>query len=61
MSIIKHVALQKIVAYDFQYDPRIIPTFGLCIIKVVLFYKMLQMEVAGHTDIGISYANSFLQ
>ena len=25
MSIIKHVTLQKIVAHDFRYDPRIIP------------------------------------
>ena len=24
MSIIKHVTLQKIVAHDFRYDPRII-------------------------------------
>jgi hypothetical protein len=23
LSIIKHVTLQKIVAHDFQYDPRI--------------------------------------
>jgi hypothetical protein len=23
LSIIKHVTLQKIVAYDFRYDPRI--------------------------------------
>ena len=23
MSIIKHVTLQKIVAHDFRYDPRI--------------------------------------
>ena len=29
MSIIKHVPLQKIVAHDFRYDPRII--VGLCI------------------------------
>ena len=27
MSIIKHVTLQKIVAHDFRYDPRIIITF----------------------------------
>ena len=28
MSIIKHVTLQKIVAYDFRYDPRIIGDSG---------------------------------
>ena len=26
MSIIKHVTLQKIVAHDFRYDPRMIPS-----------------------------------
>ena len=26
MSIIKHVTLQKIVAYDFRYDPRTLHT-----------------------------------
>ena len=26
MSIIKHVTLQKIVAHDFRYDPRIFQT-----------------------------------
>ena len=27
MSIIKHITLQKIVAHDFRYDPRIL---GVC-------------------------------
>ena len=29
MSIIKHITLQKNVAHDFRYDPRIILLFGL--------------------------------
>ena len=28
MSIIKHVTLQKIVAHDFRYDPRILKEKG---------------------------------
>ena len=27
MSTIKHVTLQKIIAHDFQYDPRISATY----------------------------------
>ena len=29
MSIIKHITLQKSVAHDFRYDPRIIFKVGL--------------------------------
>ena len=30
MSIIKHVALQKVVAHDFRYDPRIFEFYCEC-------------------------------
>ena len=34
MSIIKHITLQRIVAHDFRYDPRIMN--GVCIVQPVV-------------------------
>ena len=31
MSIVKHVTLQKIVAHDFRYDPRIVFLSFVCV------------------------------
>ena len=39
MSIIKHVTLQKIVAHDFQYDPRTILIYCLPTVMVYLPIK----------------------
>jgi hypothetical protein len=39
LSIIKHVTLQKIVAHDFQYDPR---TYGQRSVSVVKMVTVLE-------------------
>ena len=36
MSIIEHVTLQKIVAHDFRYDPRIIINIVIIIIIIII-------------------------
>ena len=41
MSIIKHVALQKIVTHDFRYDPRILAV----VLDGCIIYKLLLKEL----------------
>ena len=38
MSIIKHVTLQKIVAHDFRYDPRV------CVYIYIYIYIYIERE-----------------
>ena len=49
MSIIKHVALQKTIAHDFRYDPRI-KLFALQITTVGLSYEY--MSTTTYTSIN---------
>ena len=50
MSIIKNVTLQKIVAHDFRYDPRIIiiiiitRAFNLNILDVVVYGPQIILQ-----------------
>ena len=48
MSIIKQVTLQKIVAHDFRYDPRIYVKLDICVFFENLWRKFkLPLNVIG--------------
>ena len=45
MSIIKHVTLQKIVAHDFRYDPRV--CVYVCV--YIYIYTYIHIYIYTHT------------
>jgi hypothetical protein len=59
LSIIKHVTLQKIVAHDFRYDPRIIkrPHFDskLIWVKICDSYDSKNWDIICNLEVVLSY------
>ena len=45
MSIIKHITLQKIVAHDFRYDPRICFLFVCVCVCLCVYDQLLEQEL----------------
>ena len=53
MSIIKYVTLQKIVAHDFRYDPRIFIYIYVCV--YIYIYVLLTVSQSQHSCLVLYY------